>query len=134
MSSEVVSRPRARVLLVDEEDALLFALSEYLSFRGCRVDCARGFDDASALVHHLRYDAVLVTVRDGNAWAAELFSRAVHAVHADTRTFAVPVAEPTAAPARPSTYSLQPSDFDERVESHRPLALLARKLCHCVAA
>ncbi len=39
-----------RVLVVDDEPAIIFALSEYLTVRGYEVDSALGLLDAEALL------------------------------------------------------------------------------------
>lgn len=124
MTTELV-----RVLIVDDENALLFALSDYLTFRGCRVDCAEGMEDARALVHHLHYDAVVVGVNALNVASAR--SLAVEA----RRRFPVArlVALATDAAAL-SDNGVDLTEFDQVYARHLPTVQLARVLCHSIAA
>jgi DNA-binding response OmpR family regulator len=50
----------ARVLIVDSEESILFALKEYFSCLGIEVDCARDAEEALALLTGVRY-AVIIT-------------------------------------------------------------------------
>ena len=63
LTSHSVHTDLLRVLISDEESALLFSLSNYLTFRGYQVDCTERLADAQALVHHLHYDVVVVGLR-----------------------------------------------------------------------
>src|SRR5919201_1513264 len=49
-----------RVLLIDDEQEILAATSEYLREQGYEVDCAQEREEAEALLEHLNY-AVVVT-------------------------------------------------------------------------
>jgi DNA-binding response OmpR family regulator len=49
-----------RVLIVDSEESVLFALKEYFSSFGIEVDCARESEEALALLTSVRY-AVIIT-------------------------------------------------------------------------
>jgi len=53
----------ARVLVVDDEEAIQLAMKDYLETRGYEVDCAGGLDDAEALVDSVRYQVVIVDLR-----------------------------------------------------------------------
>ncbi len=55
-----VHEPR-RILIVDDEDAILFAMRDYFTLRGYDVDTARDVTDAAA---HLRAHAYAVVVAD----------------------------------------------------------------------
>lgn len=52
-----------RILLVDDEEAILFAICDYLSFRGFLVDCARSREEAEEKLAENRYDLVLADLR-----------------------------------------------------------------------
>jgi DNA-binding NtrC family response regulator len=122
-----------RVLIVDDEDALLFSLSDYLTFRGCRVDCARSVSDASALVHHLDYDAVVVGLNPLNSAVARSFAvearrRAPHVRLVALASDATNASSPDPAPRR------ELDTFDEVLPRHLPIVHLARVLCRCIAA
>jgi DNA-binding NtrC family response regulator len=52
-----------RLLVVDDETAIVFALSEYFTRRGWEVDCARGLDEATAQVDERDYTAVIIDLR-----------------------------------------------------------------------
>ena len=51
---------RRRILLIDDEEGLLAATSEYLQAKGYEVHCAQEREEAEALLEHLDY-AVVVT-------------------------------------------------------------------------
>ena len=53
----------ARVLVVDDEEAIQLAMKDYLETRGYEVDCAGGLDDAEALVDSVQYQVVIVDLR-----------------------------------------------------------------------
>lgn len=118
-----------RVLIVDDENALLFALSDYLTFRGCRVDCAEGMEDARALVHHLHYDAVVVGVNVENVQTARAL-----AIDA-RRRFPVARLVALATDTAPlSDRGIDLTEFDQVFARHLPTVQLARVLCHSIAA
>ena len=48
-----------RVLIVDDEDSILFAMKDYLDRDGFRVDAARGANEAKLLLCHRSYEAVV---------------------------------------------------------------------------
>ncbi len=52
-----------RVLIVDDEDAILFALSRVLSRDGIRVDTAQSEDEANVLIANNRYHVVVADLR-----------------------------------------------------------------------
>lgn len=118
-----------RVLIVDDESALLFALSEYLTFRGCRVDGAEGIADARALVQHLHYDAIVVGVSPVNVHdaCALAFESRLRLPMARLVALAVECSE-----GGPNAGALP--GFDQVLERHLPTARLARVLCHSIAA
>jgi len=52
-----------RLLVVDDEAAIVFALSEYFTRRGWEVDCARGLLEAKAQVDERDYTAAIIDLR-----------------------------------------------------------------------
>ena len=50
---------RRRLLVVDDEEAILFALSDYFDMLDFTVDVARTGDDACRLLDCLAYDAII---------------------------------------------------------------------------
>src|SRR5215212_2538352 len=61
LSSETVA-PR-RMLIVDDEEAILFAMEEYFTTRGYQVSCARELEEAQALLSFAQYDVVIADLR-----------------------------------------------------------------------
>jgi DNA-binding response OmpR family regulator len=54
------SQPTApRLLIVEDEISTVFAMREFFSFNGYRVDCASGESDAMALLDRGAYDVVI---------------------------------------------------------------------------
>jgi DNA-binding NtrC family response regulator len=56
------SVPR-RMLVVDDEEAILFAMDEYFTNRGYQVHCARELEEAQALLTYHKYDVVIADLR-----------------------------------------------------------------------
>jgi DNA-binding response OmpR family regulator len=52
-----------RLLVVDDEAAIVFALSEYFTCRGWEVDCAGGLLEATAQVDERDYTAAIIDLR-----------------------------------------------------------------------
>jgi two-component system response regulator TctD len=52
-----------RLLLVDDEDTILFAMREYFTASGFRVDCAGEREEAEALLASREYSAVIADLR-----------------------------------------------------------------------
>lgn len=52
-----------RLLIVDDEEAPLFAMAHYFTQLGFQVDCAREVEEAEALLAHTCYDAVIADLR-----------------------------------------------------------------------
>ena len=50
---------KRRLLLVDDEETVLFALERYFSRAGFSVDCARELEEAEALASYTAYDLVI---------------------------------------------------------------------------
>lgn len=78
-----------RVLVVDDEPAIAFALSEYLGLRGFSVRTAATFEEACELVRRTAYDVVVTDLSLGGrggsqglyiATLARLHHRATRAV------------------------------------------------------
>ena len=54
----------ARILVLGQENARLFALCGYLTFRGFQVDRAFGVEEASALLRSLHYRSVIARLHE----------------------------------------------------------------------
>jgi CheY-like chemotaxis protein len=52
-----------RILLVDDQPSILFAMSEYLTAHGYVVDCARDRAEATALLEWRAYGVVIADLR-----------------------------------------------------------------------
>jgi DNA-binding response OmpR family regulator len=52
-----------RMLVIDDEEAILFALREYFTPMGYEVQCARGVEDAEALLEADGYAVMLLDLR-----------------------------------------------------------------------
>lgn len=52
-----------RLLIVDDEEPILFALREYFSARSYEVDCATEREEAEALLARRSYSAVIADLR-----------------------------------------------------------------------
>jgi two-component system response regulator RegA len=64
MEPEVhASSALGRILLVDDETSILFAVSDYLSAFGFTVDCATDLDEATALLVRFSYAVVIADLR-----------------------------------------------------------------------
>lgn len=118
-----------RVLIVDDANSTLFALSQYLTFRGFRVDGAQGMDDACALVRHLYYDAVVFGWDPLDCGGATRLSGEVRRHHVGTKLVAL-VAESTAS----FEVNAAMVDADEVLGRHLPTTQLAQLLYHSLAA
>ena len=60
-----------KILVVDDEKPILFALREYFSLLGYQVHCAPGLDDAKALLAEVSYAVVIVDLRLSGGDSAE---------------------------------------------------------------
>ncbi len=60
-----------RILIVDDEQAILFALSRYLQKRGYRTWCAREEEEAAALILHEDFDLLIADLRLTGVQGAE---------------------------------------------------------------
>ncbi len=58
---------RPRILIVDDEASILFAMGEYFTVRGYTVDCARDVDEALALLDAHSFAVVIADLRLGMA-------------------------------------------------------------------
>ena len=52
-----------RILIIDDEASLLFAMHDYLTRDGFEVECALELEEAEALLDNLSFDAVITDVR-----------------------------------------------------------------------
>ncbi len=61
----------ARILIVDDEEPILFAMRAYFTRRGYAVDCARGQGEAEALLAGGEYAVVIADLRLTGTHGAE---------------------------------------------------------------
>ena len=63
-TKDTAARPDAaralRVLMIDDEEALLVPMARYFERLGCRVTTAREREEAEALLEHHRFDLILL--------------------------------------------------------------------------
>lgn len=59
LAEPVITQAIQRILVVDDEDSILFAVHRYFVRAGCTVDCAQELEEAEALAAHNRYDLVI---------------------------------------------------------------------------
>ncbi len=52
-----------RMLVVDDEHPILFAMKAYFTMRGFKVDCAQEKEEAEALLNSVYYSVVIVDLR-----------------------------------------------------------------------
>jgi DNA-binding response OmpR family regulator len=52
-----------RILVIDDERTILFAIRSYFNRYGYEVDCARELEEAEALLSHRQYDIVIADLR-----------------------------------------------------------------------
>lgn len=57
------SGPPFRLLLVDDEEPILYAMEQYFRAIGCEVDCARGTEEAEAFLEESGYSGAIVDLR-----------------------------------------------------------------------
>jgi len=62
LSSEL---PMPRLLVVDDEEAICFSMSEYFSLHGFRVDTARELDEVERLIGATNYRVIIQDLRLG---------------------------------------------------------------------
>lgn len=60
-----------RILIVDDEESIVFAMSRYFQARGFEVDHARELEEAEALVSNVRYAVVIADLRLTGVHGAE---------------------------------------------------------------
>ena len=60
-----------RLLLIDDEEPILFALREYFTAYGYDVDCAREMEEAEALLANVPYAGVIADLRLTGSHGAE---------------------------------------------------------------
>lgn len=54
---------RMRILVVDDEEPILFAIRDYFEPLGWQVDCAQELEEAEALLSHIRYTLLIADLR-----------------------------------------------------------------------
>jgi len=62
---------RLRLLVVDDEEAIVFAMRRYFTARGFDVDVAREMEEAEALLANVRYAAAIIDLRLTGVHGAE---------------------------------------------------------------
>jgi len=62
---------RLRLLVVDDEEAIVFAMRRYFTARGFDVDTAREMEEAQALLANVRYAAAIIDLRLTGVHGAE---------------------------------------------------------------
>ncbi len=73
---------RHRLLILDDEAAILFSLRQYFQAHGCAVDCAKDLASARALLAHNRYDGVITDLHLSDNPSAEGLAL-LHDLHND---------------------------------------------------
>ena len=64
MARELLSLGNAmRILVVDDEEPILFAIRDYFEPLGWQVDCAQELEEAEALLSHIRYTLLIADLR-----------------------------------------------------------------------
>lgn len=66
-----MSRVSKRILIVDDEESILFAVKRYFTRMGFGVDCARELEEAEALVAHTAYNLVIADLSLSDSGSAE---------------------------------------------------------------
>ena len=62
---------KARILIVDDEEAILSAMSEFFTIAGFDVDCAQELEEAEALLCHREYALIIADLRLSGTNGAE---------------------------------------------------------------
>ena len=57
---------RPRLLILDDEEAVAYPMSQFFRGRGCHVDMAMEAEEAEALVSHRQYDLAILDLRLSN--------------------------------------------------------------------
>lgn len=60
-----------RILIIDDEEPILFAMKEYFTTFGYEVDCAQEMEEAEAMLANIRYSVVIVDLRLTGSHGAE---------------------------------------------------------------
>lgn len=66
-----ISGMKQKILVVDDEEAVLFGMREYFSTLGYEVDCARKVEEAQAMLSCVTYAAVIADLRLSGTHGAE---------------------------------------------------------------
>ena len=81
----MVARRTERILLVDDEELIVFAMRKYFEGLGYRVDAAHELEEAQALLANRRYDLVIADLRltgiggvEGLQIVADVHQRCAH--------------------------------------------------------
>jgi DNA-binding NtrC family response regulator len=60
-----------RILIIDDRDSILFAMSEYFTANGYEVDCARKIEEAERLLSDSQYSVVISDLHLNGSEGAE---------------------------------------------------------------
>ena len=76
-----------RLLVIDDEEPILFATKDYFETKGFAVDCAQEVEEAEALLSHVSYAAMIADLRLTGAYGTEGLSlvRFAKERHPETR-------------------------------------------------
>lgn len=115
-----------RLLVVDNEEAILYAMRRYFTRRGFTVDCARELEEAEALAMFNEYDVAIVdlSLRDHDGTEGLEVIRFVHQWRPRTRTILL-TAHGSPAVEREAFRR----GCDAFLQKPKPLAELARIAC-----
>jgi CheY-like chemotaxis protein len=64
-------REAHKILVVDDEEPILFAFREFFGAYGYEVDCARELEEALAMLSSIRYDLIIADLRLTGSHGAE---------------------------------------------------------------
>jgi len=78
---------RPRLLVVDDEESICFALSEYFSLQGFNVDTARELGEAARLIDSWNYEVIIQDLRLGATLKPDglCIVSLAHKLHPETR-------------------------------------------------
>ena len=122
---------KKRILIVEDEPSLLFALQDYLDQQGYDVSVAAELEEASALLMNLPFDVVITDLRLTPVQAAE----GLHVIELvrdrslDSRIIVL-TGSATAAIER----SVRNLGVDRYLRKPVPLAIIARSVSELVAS
>jgi DNA-binding response OmpR family regulator len=81
-----MARVTKRILIIDDEQAILHAVARYFTRIGFEVDCACELEEAEALVAHCRYDLVIADLALSDRFGTEGLEIVRYIHHSSPRT------------------------------------------------